>query len=103
MKFMARSGIKQPDAFYRVATSASEFDDSPGMIGPITLNIIGHVLSQGLVKAPSLDADLLVRHYIEQSVEQPAIRPYAPPVSKELVTEQGTKRPRNEQELVDLT
>ena len=55
------------------------------------------------VKAPSLDADLLVRHYIEQSVEQPAIRPYAPPVLKEVVTEQGTKRPRNEQELVDLT
>lgn len=103
MKFMARSGLTQPDAFYRVATSASKFDDSPGMIRPITLNIIGHVLSQDLVTAPSLDAGLLVRHYIEQSVEQPAIRAYAPQVLKELIAEQGTKWPRKEQEIVDLT
>jgi hypothetical protein len=62
----------QPEALDRVAISASKLDDSPGMIRPITLNVIGHVLSQGRTTAPSLDAGRLVRHYIEQSVEQPA-------------------------------
>ena len=101
---MARSGLAlQPDALDRIATSASELDDSPGMIRPITLNVIGHVLSQGRASAPSLDAGRLVRHYIEQSVEQPAIREFAPRVLKELVTEQGTKWPRSEKELVDQT
>jgi hypothetical protein len=67
------------------------------------LNVVGHVLSQGRTTAPSLDARRLVRHYIEQSVEQPAIRDFAPRVLKELVTEQGTKWPRSEKELVDQT
>jgi hypothetical protein len=103
-KFMARSHLGlEPVALDRLATSASELDDSPGMIRPITLNVVGHILSQGRATAPSLDAGLLVRHYIEQSVEQPAIREFAPRVLGELVTEQGTKRPRSERELVDET
>jgi hypothetical protein len=103
-RFMARSGLAlQPDGLDRVAISASELDDSPGMIRPVTLNVVGYVLSQGRATAPSLDAGRLVRHYIEQSVEQPAIRDFAPRVLKELVTEQGTKWPRSEKELVDQT
>jgi hypothetical protein len=39
-----------------VAMSASEMDDSPGMIRPITLNVVGHVLSQVRATGPSLDA-----------------------------------------------
>jgi hypothetical protein len=78
-KFMARSGLAlQPDALDRLVTSAPELDDSPGMIRPITLNVVGCVLSQGRATAPSLDAGDLVRHYIEQSVEQPAIRDFFP-------------------------
>ena len=103
-KFMTRSGLAlQPDALDRIATSASELDDSPGMIRPITLNVVGHVLSQGRASAPALDASVLVRRYIEQPVEQPAIREIAPRVLKELVTEQGTKRPRSEQDLIEET
>jgi hypothetical protein len=103
-KFITRSGLAlQPDALDRIATSASELDDSPGMIRPITLNVVGHVLSQGRASAPALDAGVLVRRYIEQSVEQPAIREIAPRVLKELVTEQGTKWPRSEQDLVEET
>ena len=47
-KFMARSGLAlQQDALDRLAISAAELDDSPGMIRPITLNVVGHVLSEG--------------------------------------------------------
>ncbi len=61
-KFMARSGLAlQQDALDRLAVSASELDDSPGMIRPITLNVVGHVLSEGRATAPSLDAGRLVR------------------------------------------
>ena len=103
-KFMARSGLGlQSDALDLVVTSAAELDDSPGMIRPITLNVVGYVLSAERAGAPSLDAGQLVRHYIEQSVEQPAIREIAPRVLKELVTGQGTKWPRSEKELVEQT
>src|SRR5208337_3761787 len=40
-KFVARSGLAlQPDALDRLVTSASELDDSPGLIRPITLNVV---------------------------------------------------------------
>jgi Leucine-rich repeat (LRR) protein len=103
-RFLSRSGLAlQPETLDRLATSAAELDDSPGMIRPITLNVVGHVLSEGRSTAPSLDAGSLVRHYIEQSVEQPAIRAIAPRVLSEMVTEQATKRPCSEQGLVEQT
>jgi hypothetical protein len=102
--FMERSGLGlQPDALKRILTSAAEMDETPGMIRPITLNVIGHVLAEGLGSAPSLEADQLVRSYIEQAVEQPGIRDFARPVLEKLLTEQGTKRPRSEEELVTQT
>ena len=102
--FMERSGLGlQPEALEPILTSAAEMDETPGMIRPITLNVIGHVLAEGLGSAPSLQADRLVRRYIEQAVEQPGIRDFTQPILKELLTEQGTKRPRAEQELVTQT
>jgi hypothetical protein len=70
------------------------------MIRPITLNVLGYVLRQrGGALAPSLDAGALVRSYISQVIENPAIRAWAPPVLEGLLTEQGTKRPQQETEL----
>ena len=84
----------------RLLKSAAELDDTPGMIRPITLNVLGYVLRQrGGAVASSLDAGTLVRGYIAQAVENPAIRVWAPPVLEGLLTEQGTKRPRRETEL----
>ena len=80
--------------------SAAELDDTPGMIRPITLNVLGYVLRQQRgALASSLDAGTVVRGYIAQTVENPATRVWAPPVLEGLLTEQGTKRPRREAEL----
>ena len=84
----------------RLLKSAAELDDTPGMIRPVTLNVLGYVLQQrGGAVAPSLDAGMLVRGYIAEAVENPAIRSWVPPVLEGLLTEQGTKRPRRETEL----
>jgi hypothetical protein len=84
----------------RLLKSAAELDDTPGMIRPVTLNVLGYVLQQrGGAVAPSLDAGMLVRGYIAETVENPAIRRWVPPVLEGLLTEQGTKRPRREMEL----
>jgi hypothetical protein len=102
--FMARSGLNlHPDTLDRLLTSAAELDETPGLVRPITLNVIGYVLATGKAVAVSADAGPLVRRYIELTVGQPAIRDFAPQVLEQLVTEQGTKRPRSEQELVALT
>jgi hypothetical protein len=102
--FLSRSGLElQPAAIDRLLASAAELDETPGLVRPITLNVIGYVLASGEAVAPSLDAGQLVRRYIEQTIDQPAIRDLAPPLLEHLITEQGTKRPRSEQELATST
>ncbi|MBV8400330.1 MAG: ATP-binding protein, partial [Acetobacteraceae bacterium] len=103
-RFMERSDLGlPPDALGRLLDSAAALDETPGLVRPITLNVVGHVLATGQGPAPSLDAGRLVRLYIERTVSQPTVRDYAAPVLERLVTEQGTKQPRPEQELVAET
>jgi NACHT domain len=95
----SKLGLKD-EPLERLLKSAAELDDTPGMIRPITLNVLGYVLRQrGGAVAPSLDAGALVHSYITQAVENPAIRVWSLPVLEGLLTEQGTKRPRRETEL----
>jgi len=99
--FIKGSGLDlQADAIDRLLTSAAELDETPGMVRPITLNVVGYVLASGKAVAPSLDAGVLIRRYIEQTVEQPGIRECAPQMLEQMITEQGTKRPRSEEQLV---
>jgi hypothetical protein len=44
-----------------------------------------------------------VRRYIEQTVNQSAIRGLAPLILEQMITEQGTKRPRSEPDLAKDT
>ncbi|GLR90553.1 leucine-rich repeat domain-containing protein [Bradyrhizobium iriomotense] len=102
--FMKQSQLDlQPDALDHLLTSTAELDETPGLVRPITLNIIGYVLASGRAVAPSLDAGRLVRHYIEQTINQSTIRDFAPPILEQLITEQGTKRPRSELDLARET
>jgi formylglycine-generating enzyme required for sulfatase activity len=89
----------QPRALDRLLTSAAELDDTPGLVRPITINVLGYVLASGRTVAASLDAGTLVRRYIEQTLRQPAIRDHAPPLLERMITEQGTKQPKSEESL----
>ena len=70
--FMARSSLGLSDKqSERLLTSAAALDETPGLIRPITLNVLGTVLSAGHTTAPSLDAGLLIRRYIAQIMSSP--------------------------------
>ena len=98
--FMRRSKLDlQPAALDRLLTSAAMLDDTPGLVRPITINVIGYVLASGKAVAASLDAGTLVRQYIEQTLQQQAIRDYAPRLVEKMITEEGTKQPRSEKSL----
>jgi hypothetical protein len=103
-EFLEKSGLDlQPKAKDRLLSSAAELDETPGLVRPITLNVVGFVLASGQTAAPSMDARQLVRRYIEQTVNQPDLRDLAPRILEKLVTEQATKQPRSEQELASET
>jgi len=102
--FFERSSLRlQPDAIARLLASAAAMDETPGLVRPITLNVIGYVLGSGHTVAETLDAQILIRRYIEQVMAQPAIRDYVPSVLEQLVTDQATKQPRKEGELIART
>ena len=102
--FLGRSGLRlRAAAIDKLLASAAELDETPGLVRPITLNVVGYVLATGTAAVPSLDAGQLVRRYIEQTVRQPVIRDFAPLVLEQLVTEEATKRPRSEEELARAT
>lgn len=85
----------------RLLRSAANLDGTPGLIRPITLNVLGFMLqARGGAVARSLDAGILVRGYIEQAVENPVIREWAPLVLERMVSEQGEKLARSEGGLV---
>ncbi len=95
----SKLGLKD-EALDRLVKSAAEYDDSPGRVRPITLNVLGHVLTtRGGSVVTSLEANRLVRDYVAQAVDNPAIRAWAPRVLAGLLTEEGTKRARPEAEL----
>jgi formylglycine-generating enzyme required for sulfatase activity len=99
-EFMKNSPLKLPAAsFDRLLNSMAEMDETPGLVRPITLNVIGFVLS-GRTSAPSLDAGIIVRSYIEETVNQQGPRYFAPKLLEQMITEQGTKIPCSEQALV---
>ncbi len=55
--FMERSGLGlQQDALERILAGAAELDDSPGLVRPITLNVIGHVPRARHRRRPSMPA-----------------------------------------------
>ena len=98
LRFLRPLGLPT-DSLRRLVSSASELDDTPGMVRPITLNVLGYVLSSGGPTARSLDAATLIRNYIAETIENPTIRAWARVVAGHLLTAQGTKRPRREAEL----
>ncbi len=83
--------------------SAAVLDETPGLIRPITLNVLGTVLSAGQTTAPSLDAGLLIQRYIAQIMSQPALRDHVAAVLEALITGYGTNRPMSEPDLVTAT
>src|SRR5258708_5500928 len=99
--FIRGAGLDlQADAIDRLLTSAAELDETPGMVRPITLNVIGYVLASGKAVAPSLEAGVLIRRYIARTGEQAGIRDCAPQLLEQMISEQGTKRARSEEQLV---
>src|SRR5262249_26128989 len=99
--FLARSSLGlSEDQSQRLLTSAAALDETPGLVRPITLNVLGTVLSSGGPRAPGFDAGALIRGYVAQVVAQPALRDAAPAVLEALITAYGTKRPMAEVDLI---
>ncbi len=79
---------------------AARLDDTPGLVRPITVNLLGHILAEGeRVRPEGMDTGRLMLGYVRQAVEHPDVRHLMPRLLPHLVTEAGTKAPTTEAEL----
>ena len=88
----------------KVLDEASEVDDLPGLVRPITLNMLGLVLqrARGGVLAGTAPGRL-IQNYLRIAMAQPGIDDLAPALLERMITDKGTKRPVDEPALVGAT
>jgi hypothetical protein len=88
----------------KVIDEASEVDDLPGLVRPITLNMLGLVLQRyrggTLEGAPP---GRPIQSYLRQAMAKPGIDDLAPRLLGEMITDKGTKRPLDESALAERT
>jgi hypothetical protein len=103
--FLLGSGLNIDDVVEReVLREAAEIEQTKGLIRPVTLNVCGLVLSRFAAGLPrGLRPGGMIRGFVRESVELPAIREVTPKVIPPLITDYVTKRPRTLTELATKT
>ncbi len=93
-----------PELREKVLDEASEVDDLPGYVRPITLNMLGLVLQQFRGGALAKTAPgRLIHDYLRQAIAKPGIDALAPRLLADMITDKGTKRPADQAALATAT
>jgi hypothetical protein len=103
--FLDGSGLQLgPELRAEVLKEASEVEENPGLIRPITLNMFGLVLSRFEGRLPrGFAAGRLLTGYIRGELNKPEVREHAVQIVRNMVTDAGTKHPRSEADLANKT
>ena len=81
----------------QVIEEASDVDDLPGLIRPITLNMMGLILRNFAGAALTKTAPgRLIQDFLRRAIEKPGIEQAAPKLLAEMITDKGTKKPMAE-------
>ena len=84
----------------RLLDGAEALEEAKGLFRPVTLNMLGLTL-QDFDRQVTRRPERLVQAYLEAALAQVGIREIAPKVVAGLISEAGTKRPRELGELAD--
>lgn len=95
--FLMGSGLGiDPRMLDRLIIQTTDIEGTPGLIRPITLNMIGVVLSREWPKRLThvISArDLFIR-YVERALATPEIKRFSIAICRALITAEGTRKPR---------
>ena len=88
----------------QVIELASDVDDLPGLIRPITLNMMGLILRNFAGAALTKTAPgRLIQDFLRRAIEKPGIERAAPALLAQMITDKGTKKPMAEAALASAT
>jgi Leucine-rich repeat (LRR) protein len=87
------------DALFR---GLDRIEDAPGIYRPITLNMVGLVLER-MGQTLEGDPGRLIQSYLTACLTRSESRDFAKPLLAHMITDAGTKEPRSEADLAQLT
>ncbi|MGI9417840.1 MAG: hypothetical protein ACR2RA_08395 [Geminicoccaceae bacterium] len=88
----------------KVIEEASDVDDLPGLIRPITLNMMGLILKNFAGATLTKTAPgRLIQDFLRQAIKKPGIDQAAPVLLARMITDKGTKKPMAEADLAGAT
>jgi hypothetical protein len=83
---------------------AGEIEENPGLIRPITLNMLGIVLERfGGGRPKGTAPGVLIRNYLHEALSESDIADHAPIILAQMISDAGTKIPLSEQKLTENT
>ncbi|HEX2726259.1 MAG TPA: hypothetical protein VHN20_10600 [Beijerinckiaceae bacterium] len=94
-RFLDEGGIGlAPETVDGLVSGAARLDDTPGLVRPITINLVGYVLAEGArIRPEAIDAGRLILRYVQDVIQHPDVRHLMPQLLPQLITEAGTKAP----------
>lgn len=103
--FFQKSGLQLgPELLEAALDEAGEIEENPGLMRPITLNLLGVVLARFTGSLPKGTAPgTLIRNYLLECIRAPDIADVAPQILDKMISDAGTKQPRSELDLAQAT
>jgi hypothetical protein len=103
--FFQNSGLNfSPGLIKEVLDEAGEIEENPGLIRPITLNMLGMVIGRfGGGRPKGTAPGVLIRNYLNEAVSEPEIAAHAPLILVPMISDAGTKNPLSESQLAEKT
>jgi internalin A len=91
-----------PQAIDALFRGLDRIEEAPGIYRPITLNMIGLVLER-MGRTLEGDPGRLIQSYLTTCLTRSESRDFAKPLLAQMITDSGTKEPRSEADLAQLT
>lgn len=102
--FLSKSGMGLSDhLLQKIINHAVNVEDTEGLIRPITLNMIGLILSRKYLKSIKQVPNNIITQYLKDCLRHPEINHYSHNIVQAMITSAGTKFPISVNELKEKT
>jgi hypothetical protein len=92
-----------PERIEGALAEVNNIDDTPGLIRPIIINMMGLVLARFGGGAPKgVHGRTLLTGYLRQTLASPELVGLGPPLMRAMITDNGTKRPISVEALAEI-
>lgn len=104
-ELLTRSGLEiGPELLDDVLQEATEIEETPGLVRPITLNLMGIIMDRSVGRLPrGFRAHGLIAGYLKEVAASPNLWPATPQILRSMLPREGARQPRTVAEMARAT